>query len=531
LKNFREEPPEVVKENIDFELAKISENQKGFFSRKKIFLLLSFLTICAIGAISIYSHNSNSNSIELLSKATVNTEVQNKNFNKNAELNNNKNEIKNSEIHSDKSQIRNETPEILNHKSKIKNQKSQQPSGGPNQKSKIKNQKSQETNSINPQNNNVNNNSKTIVNTGNKTALIQENTVNTNNKTIVENKTIANTNNQTQIITNSSTENVSEITTTNEIIKNTPNENLNNNTTQNVVNNNSKTESNADSLNKNIKTNSEELTTTNTINQPNKKRNKILKNFSLELFAAPVYTTKSVSALNVSPDYLNLRKENEKSLVTYNLGLELKYSIKNFFLQAGINYSKVGEKIDYNKNLFASLDTSESGWQLYSYLKVFVDTINWDSTNGFAIMTTSVPTLDSIWEHFEDSVFNSVKEKGNNELTYIEIPLMIGYSLGKGKLSCQLSAGVSYGILSGTKGKLLRTDASGFNDIVIATPYRKNIYNFLFRIGCSYHFNEKISVFLQPSFKLNLNSVFESSYPVSQKYKSYGLNIGLNYKL
>ena len=42
LKNFREEPPEVVKENIYFELDKTENNQKGFFSRRKYFFLLSF---------------------------------------------------------------------------------------------------------------------------------------------------------------------------------------------------------------------------------------------------------------------------------------------------------------------------------------------------------------------------------------------------------------------------------------------------------------------------------------------------------
>ena len=532
LKNFREEPPEIIKENIDFELAKSNEDKKGFFYKWKFFILFSLLTICAIGAIGIYSLNNNNPSEKLLSDNNANNLVQKNNSNlisqnqKNTKKENNlesSNDLKNPQEQNTKK------IEITKNK-EIKN--SFQPENNQNNKEiSAKNfNKISNTNSNNSKlgNNSIPNNeineSKTTVNTKDKISVTLENSF----KTVVENNFKEISNNQIQEKKNTSVETSIENTTEKGIQNNTV---IENKTNQNIENKNSEPLNNSDSLKINENKNTENIITNSSIDQPIiKNKCKILKNFSADFFAAPVYINKTISASTVNSDYLKLRKENEKPLLTYNLGLELKYSIKNFFLQTGINYSNFGEKINYNTIALSSIDTSGSFWDLHSFAMVYVDTINWDSTNGYAIMTTSVPLMDSIWQHKSDSIFSTLNTKNSNQLTYVEVPLLLGYTLGKGKINCQISTGISYAFLIGSKGKLLRTDASGFNDILVETPYRKNMYNFLLRIGCSYHLNEKISVVLQPSFKLNLNSIFESAYPASQKYHSYGLNIGLNYK-
>ncbi|NVO03301.1 MAG: outer membrane beta-barrel protein [Bacteroidetes bacterium] len=514
LKNFREEPPEVVKENIYFELDKTENNQKGFFSRRKYFFLLSILTLCVIGATTIYFLSITPPSEKLLSENHVNNRVQKEYSNVNSQnqkelsqennLNNSpEQKIKNSEI------LDKKTNENKNGLTNFTNKKTKE----------VAKENLNNINNTNSENNKIlikeTIDSKTTLNTKNKISLSQENI---NNKAVVENNNTEISTNQIQEKNNSSIKIAIENNATKEIDKNV--------ITENPVNKNPQASANSDSLKKVEIETSQNIVTNN---QPIiKKKNTLFKNLSAELFVAPVYCTKTLSGLN--SDYLNLRKENEKPLLTYNIGLELKYSIKNFFLQTGVNYSNVGEKINYNTNTLTNIDSSASHWELHSFAMIYVDTISWDSTHGFAIMTTSVPIMDSIWQYSADSTYTLLQVKNTNQLSYIEIPILIGYSFGKRKLSYQASTGVSFGFLSGSKGKLLKTDASGFNDILVETPFKKTLYNFLFRIGCTYHLNENLSIILQPSFKLNLNSVFESTYPTSQKYQSYGLNLGLNYK-
>jgi hypothetical protein len=99
-------------------------------------------------------------------------------------------------------------------------------------------------------------------------------------------------------------------------------------------------------------------------------------------------------------------------------------------------------------------------------------------------------------------------------------------------LTFRISTGISYGILRGTVWKPEMPMLSGNSVLILGETetWKKNIYNYILRVGCFYSLNNKLSVFAQPSMKLNLNALFDKNFTMTKKYQMFGVNIGVNYK-
>ncbi|HIB00335.1 MAG TPA: hypothetical protein EYO31_00165 [Phycisphaerales bacterium] len=54
--------------------------------------------------------------------------------------------------------------------------------------------------------------------------------------------------------------------------------------------------------------------------------------------------------------------------------------------------------------------------------------------------------------------------------------------------------------------------------------------NYLLKVGVHYPMGKMATVFAEPSFKINLQSILGKSNNVSQKYYTYGVNLGIKYK-
>jgi hypothetical protein len=257
---------------------------------------------------------------------------------------------------------------------------------------------------------------------------------------------------------------------------------------------------------------------------------------ALEVYIEPSLTGQLLKARSSDAEtLLDYRKRNENSFSGTNWGLEGRVSRKNLFLQMGIRYSAFGADAVYP---FSStlLDTSRSHFEVTSYNEWEHHTYwVWTENSGIVYYvpehdSTLIQLYDSAWISLRDTSYNKRNEKSQLRYRYVEIPLLIGYQLGKGKLKTEFSGGIAVGFLSGMKGNIITSDLS--STIPASTdnfPYNKPLLNLLLRIGCSYNLNENWGIFTRSAFRYTPGSEFSANYPLYQRHYSIGLQFGLKY--
>jgi hypothetical protein len=243
---------------------------------------------------------------------------------------------------------------------------------------------------------------------------------------------------------------------------------------------------------------------------PNKKTS-----ISLAFFVSPAYNIPEMSATSVYNENLEYKKTHEKASVSLSAGVDFQLNLKNWYLQTGLSYSKFSNNRNYNHTFLA-----------YDSLRSYYEN---DTTWGWVYdppdFGKPVPiAIDSVLV----AVYNDINE-GKNEWNYLEIPLLVGYKLNKGRFSFDLATGVSYGLLINTSGnvpstaeKNIFTELSEMNSLM-----NRNQFNYILQIGVSYHITPVWSIMAKPYYKQNLQSVFDKSYPVDQRFRALGMKFGL----
>ncbi|MFA4851080.1 MAG: hypothetical protein WC868_10630 [Bacteroidales bacterium] len=247
-------------------------------------------------------------------------------------------------------------------------------------------------------------------------------------------------------------------------------------------------------------------------------------NVSLELSYSPEISFAKLSNNPKNDIGLDLLKRNHSELPTYSYtyGAEAKVDFRHWFFQSGINLSNI-------------LSTAN-----FTYRYFHNDTISWilsdtviinehiDTTGG-QYDTVPAQILYSWLPFTQLNSYDKVK-KATIEIKYLQIPILVGYSFSTKKIIYSVSTGISIGFPISIKGEILSL-ANKIEDVSkLAIPLRKPVFNYLLRAGATYVVSSRYSVFIQPSLRYSLNSVFNKSYPVNQKYTVLGLRMGLLYR-
>lgn len=262
----------------------------------------------------------------------------------------------------------------------------------------------------------------------------------------------------------------------------------------------------------------EKLTAGNSLNVP---ADKGLghANFSLEYSYAPEVSFMQLK--NNNDDYtidLEKRKQAEQLSYSSTTGLEGKVDFRHWFFQSGVNYSQITTSSEYRFS-YSGIDTV--GWHLdTAFIYIWVDTLGYYHDS-----------LMYQWSPVVDNVSYENKKYPSYQLRYLQIPLLAGYSVTRGKMQYAVSAGVSLGIPLSVTGRMIETDNYTISDVEKQPlSLRKIVYNGLLRMGVNYFISPHYSVFAQPSLRYTLNPVFDKNYPVSQKYLTCGVRFGITYR-
>jgi hypothetical protein len=258
--------------------------------------------------------------------------------------------------------------------------------------------------------------------------------------------------------------------------------------------------------------------------------------YSLELYAEPALTGQVLKArLSDANALLDYRRVSENSFLGMNWGLEGRVSRKKIFAQVGIRYSVFGLNADYPFTI-TNVDSSRSHYEVNIQNEWIQHTVwVWSQNSGVVYYIPArdsnlIQHIDSTWKSLIDTSINKRNEVSQNRFRYVEIPILIGYQFGSGKIVTELSGGIALGFLSKMKGNIIDYN---LNATIPANeqniPFNKPLLSLLLRLGCSYQLNNNYSVFTRSAFRYTPRSAFGTSYPLYQRYYSGGLQFGIRY--
>jgi len=218
-----------------------------------------------------------------------------------------------------------------------------------------------------------------------------------------------------------------------------------------------------------------------------------------EVYAGPDYAFRSITDTGNSA-YLQKRKESTKFSSAFSVGLRYTKVFNNgMSFRTGINYSQINEKFKYAEGNIIQV--------------VYITNSNGDTTGSFISSGTRYKTT-------------------YNKFRTIDVPLMIGYELGNGRLHANFNAGAIINVYSWQKGDVLDT---AYKPVNITTGKASSPYQFKTNVGVGfigsvslyYKLSNRLHILAEPYFRYNFSPASKADLTIKQKYSTAGLRLGV----
>ena len=236
-----------------------------------------------------------------------------------------------------------------------------------------------------------------------------------------------------------------------------------------------------------------------------------------ELYAGPDYVFDNYKTYGdtASNNYLQKRKASTKFASAFSAGVRYTKVFNNgMSVRSGVNYSQVNEKFIY---------------------------FNPNEIKYITVITTRVVIRSPGDTLYINDTLQYQQSGARTKTTYnryrnIDIPLVIGYELGNGKIHANINAGVIINIYSWYKGDMLDTT---YQPVSITTgkgnkqyQYKNNIgVGFLGSISMYYKLNDQMHLVLEPYFRYNLSPMSNNNSNLQQRFHTTGIRAGIRLDL
>lgn len=223
----------------------------------------------------------------------------------------------------------------------------------------------------------------------------------------------------------------------------------------------------------------------------------------IELYAGPDMAMRSMSDTGNSA-YLQKRKESTKVSSAYSAGARFTRVFSNSMsVRTGINYSQINEKFTFVQGNLVQI--------------TYIIDANGDTTGSYITRGTRYKTT-------------------YNKYRSIDVPLLVGFEVGNGKLHANINAGAVVNVYSWQKGDVLDT---ANQPVTITTGKGSSPYQFKTNAGIGfmtavsvyYKLNDRIHVMAEPYFRYNLSQLNKENLTLKQKYSTLGLRLGVRVDL
>ena len=222
-----------------------------------------------------------------------------------------------------------------------------------------------------------------------------------------------------------------------------------------------------------------------------------------EVYAGPDYAFKKYRDTALSA-LLEKRKASTSFQSAFSAGIRYTRVFNNgMSLRGGINYSQINEKFSYAQGNVIQLtyEINQAG-----------DTINSYYVRGTKYKTT--------YNHYRT----------------LDIPLLIGYELGNGRLHANINAGAVVNIYSWQNGETLDTSFApvSFGSDKTNSPYQYKTnagIGFMGGVSVYYKLNDRLHLLAEPYFRYNFSPMNKEILSIQEKFSTIGLRLGLRIDL
>ncbi len=218
-----------------------------------------------------------------------------------------------------------------------------------------------------------------------------------------------------------------------------------------------------------------------------------------EIYGGPDYVFRTFNDTGNSA-YLKKRKESTSFSSAFSFGMRYTKVFNNAMsFRTGINYSQVNERFKYEQGHLVQM--------------VHIIDNNGDTTGSYATTGTRYKTT-------------------HNKYRTLDIPLILGYEMGNGRLHTNINAGLVVNVYSWQKGDVLD---NAYQPVNITTGKTSSPYQFKTNIGIGfmggvsfyYKLTGRLHVLAEPYIRYNLSAANKSEITLKQKYTTAGLRLGL----
>ncbi|HOZ29600.1 MAG TPA: hypothetical protein PLL66_01675 [Bacteroidales bacterium] len=257
--------------------------------------------------------------------------------------------------------------------------------------------------------------------------------------------------------------------------------------------------------------------------------------FTIDLFYSPVVYNHTNKLLNseLQQNY-NFYSSNNKALFSHYAGIGLSFNYKNIKIESGFSYLQLNESLNQSTKFYDSIT-----YHRYDYFEnhrwEYDTTMILDLDEYLTGNIVYIEHVDSCLFNYQDSVLSEYRDTAlvektmlaENQYHIFDIPLIAGYELNYGKMSITPKAGLITSYLikrTGTTYNIIKGDIGPAKDL----PSSKLLFDYYAGINIQYRISKNIAVFVEPHIRSDINSLYKSSYAISEKSMKYGVKTGLS---
>lgn len=193
-------------------------------------------------------------------------------------------------------------------------------------------------------------------------------------------------------------------------------------------------------------------------------------------------------------------QNDEYSEFSYKFGLRFNIVNKNLMLQSGIYFSNINNCFKHTQN------------QLIIYDE-----------------TPHLPFLEYSWPYVSDTLIRQTTHKYNNSYTYIEVPILIGTHLESKHFATNIKTGPVINFLTQTNSTLVVQSDNEFISMN-KNDFKRPGLRWEISADLIYKFNDKLSMYIEPSYVHDITSLLNSNYEVKCRFKGFTVGMGIYYR-
>jgi len=222
-----------------------------------------------------------------------------------------------------------------------------------------------------------------------------------------------------------------------------------------------------------------------------------------EVYAGPDYAFKKYND-TANSALLEKRKASTSFQSAFSAGIRFTRVFSNgMSFRGGLNFSQIKEKFSYAQSNVVQLtyEINQAG----------------DTINSFFVRGTKYKTS---YNHYRT----------------LDVPLLVGYEIGNGRLHANINAGAVINIYSWQNGETLDTAFApvSFSSGKSNDPYqyKTNVgIGFLGGVSVYYKLNDRLHLLAEPYYRYNFSPMNKETLSIQEKFSTIGLRLGLRIDL